>query len=351
MQNFKQLHVLSNVTYGGGESILEGVAKRHPNDVLLVLLRKSREFSPANNIINQGLKSKNSYNIFDCGLNVIQSFLMVFMMIHKIPKEAIIVLHGFPLQYSAIFFRLFFPNKINFVYHQVKSLSKVHNKCLAIIEQFILLKSGARIYSVSPFACTAAARYLRIPDSDVHLFVNYYSRLNPDDKKLDAKKLLSKSGSGFKTFICVSRFQKVKGHMRLVQFLSKNKVFSDNSRFFLIGDGPERKVVEEFVQKNGLTNVIFTGAIPRANLSDYYYLADAVLIPSYSESFGVVFLEAIEFKLPTFVFERDLLINPNVFMIDDLINFDFKNYMLPNSIADEILSKYDVEMTFNCVNT
>lgn len=62
----------------------------------------------------------------------------------------------------------------------------------------------------------------------------------------------------------------------------------------IIGDGDYRYKVESWVNKYGLkSNVNFLGQIPNSNIQSYYSKSGGFILPSLSESFGMVYAEAL----------------------------------------------------------
>lgn len=69
------------------------------------------------------------------------------------------------------------------------------------------------------------------------------------------------------------------------------------ARLVLCGDGPERKMAEALAAEYGLTQeVVFVGQVP--NIAEYLGVADLLLLPSETESFGLAALEAIASEVP-----------------------------------------------------
>jgi asparagine synthase (glutamine-hydrolysing) len=69
--------------------------------------------------------------------------------------------------------------------------------------------------------------------------------------------------------------------------------------YVICGEGPDRPRLEAKAEKLGLRErVRFTGFIPDALKADYYSLADAYVMPSRGEGFGIVFLEAMACGIP-----------------------------------------------------
>jgi glycosyltransferase involved in cell wall biosynthesis len=70
----------------------------------------------------------------------------------------------------------------------------------------------------------------------------------------------------------------------------------------IVGDGPERKPLEEQARRLGLANrVIFAGWAPHERMVDYYRQADVFCFPSIREFGGAVVLEAMATGLPCIV--------------------------------------------------
>ena len=67
----------------------------------------------------------------------------------------------------------------------------------------------------------------------------------------------------------------------------------------VVGDGPERRSLEQRAQQLGLTaNVRFAGAVPQVDLPRYYSAADVMLLPSQREGWPNVILECLACGTP-----------------------------------------------------
>ncbi|MBI1763656.1 MAG: N-acetyl-alpha-D-glucosaminyl L-malate synthase BshA [Acidobacteria bacterium] len=70
-----------------------------------------------------------------------------------------------------------------------------------------------------------------------------------------------------------------------------------SARLVMCGDGPTRAEAEALAQRYGLTDsVLFVGQVP--NIADYLSVADLLLLPSETESFGLSALEALACEVP-----------------------------------------------------
>jgi len=68
---------------------------------------------------------------------------------------------------------------------------------------------------------------------------------------------------------------------------------ADQLRATIVGDGPERALLDRYLDKHGLRDSIATpGRIPREQIRDIYRQADAMVAPAILESFGIAAMEA-----------------------------------------------------------
>ena len=72
-----------------------------------------------------------------------------------------------------------------------------------------------------------------------------------------------------------------------------------NIVYMIVGEGQDRQRLEEKAKSLGIEKrVVFTGFISDAEKADHYRLADAYVMPSKGEGFGIVYLEAIACGIP-----------------------------------------------------
>lgn len=109
-----------------------------------------------------------------------------------------------------------------------------------------------------------------------------------------AKQSLAPQGEP--VLVHISNFRPLKRIMDVIlifqKVLEKRRV-----RLVLVGDGPERSMAEKYCRDNNLMNhVLFVGK--QDNLPDLMSCADVLLLPSETESFGLVALEAMSCEVP-----------------------------------------------------
>ncbi len=94
----------------------------------------------------------------------------------------------------------------------------------------------------------------------------------------------------------ISNFRPLKRIMDVIRIF-EFVVAEHSARLVFAGDGPERSMAEKYCRENGLMdNVLFLGKLD--NVPDLMGCADVLLLPSESESFGLVALEAMSCEVP-----------------------------------------------------
>ncbi len=100
--------------------------------------------------------------------------------------------------------------------------------------------------------------------------------------------------------LTVSRMAEEKNVSFLLESLARIKaLYGKEFRMLMVGDGPDRKSLEQFSRQLGLEDsIIFTGAIPNERIPVYFKAADAFLFASKTETQGIVVLEAFAGATP-----------------------------------------------------
>lgn len=136
---------------------------------------------------------------------------------------------------------------------------------------------------------------VRVIPNAVHL--NRYSNGDKPGYLLDRYGL-----QGKRVLLTLGRLQQLEGYKgqdRIITLLPKLISKFPDLVFMIVGDGNDRARLEEIVTTLTLQeHVIFAGRVPENEKVDHYNLADAFAMPSSSEGFGFVFLEAAACGLP-----------------------------------------------------
>ena len=159
---------------------------------------------------------------------------------------------------------------------------------------------------------------------------------NPQDKQATRKQL------GFdpddSILLYVGRFEPLKGIEGLLEAISHLKRYRRLRLVLVGGDGseaPESRRLKRKVANLGIEDkVLFAGRVDQRDLPPYYSSADALVISSHYESFGLVGLEALACGRP--------VVSTPVGAMETLINQSQAGYVisdtLPRSLATGIQS-------------
>ena len=134
--------------------------------------------------------------------------------------------------------------------------------------------------------------YSKILNCDVISITNFLNKVPDTATNLKAKNIIS-----------VGRFSEEKGFSDLIRVF---KYINENDKdvmLNLIGDGQEKANVEALVKKYKLENyVVFHGYQPPEYVNKLYQTSSLYLMPSYTESFGLVLAEAMSYGVPCMAF-------------------------------------------------
>jgi len=102
-----------------------------------------------------------------------------------------------------------------------------------------------------------------------------------------------------KKIIFVGRLNPVKGVPSLLRAMKIVCEVLPDAKLIIVGDGEEREDLESLADSLGIRDrVDFVGRVPHERIPDYLCKADIFVLPSVSEGFGIVILEAMACGLP-----------------------------------------------------
>ena len=99
--------------------------------------------------------------------------------------------------------------------------------------------------------------------------------------------------------LSVGRLAAPKGYAILIAAVALLRERGRNVRLTLVGEGPQRALLEELIARHGLGDVVrLTGALNHERVMDYYQASDAFVLSSFLEGVPVVLMEAMAMELP-----------------------------------------------------
>jgi len=130
-------------------------------------------------------------------------------------------------------------------------------------------------------------------------FLTKAEQLNP--KREEIRQAFNLKKDDF-VMLFVGRLSEEKNILDLLKAYEKS--FYKNKKLFIAGDGPLRKQIEKHIKDSGIKGVYLTGFQAREKICEFYALADAVLLASSRETWGMVINEAMCFSLPIIASNR-----------------------------------------------
>ena len=131
-----------------------------------------------------------------------------------------------------------------------------------------------------------------------------------------------------------------------ISLIKEWEKYPENYVLILMGDGKQRKEIENLIKSDNIKNVILTGFLPRERMFKYFRAADCFLFPSKEDIYGHVINEAFSQGLPVISTNKvnsaiKLIKNgENGFMLDSLNGEEFKKaieQVLNNDFFDECI--------------
>jgi glycosyltransferase involved in cell wall biosynthesis len=167
-------------------------------------------------------------------------------------------------------------------------------------------------------------RIFRAPNAvDNDLFVTGSSRA-----RREAHKTRSRLGLPERYFLNVGRMVRAKGVFELLSAYAKlNVTLRASVGLVFVGEGDASSELAERAAQISPGNVQFRGFVQKEQLADYYALADALVFPTHSDTWGLVVNEAMACGVPVVASEV-------AGCVEDLVRDGWNGFVIP---------PYDVE--------
>jgi len=207
-------------------------------------------------------------------------------------------LGGFIPAISATFLKKFFkfPLIVTFHYSNTPLFAKKHKHILSFV-----LRSSDVFIVVSSRQKSAILKVVKKYDEKIIVVPNGYNpgRL-PGIPKDETRKMLGLDPND-RVLLNVALLLEKKGQRYLIDAMDiiANKHNRRDVRCFIIGEGPLKEKLQEQINRLGLQNhVKLLGYVPDDQLALWMNAADLFVLPSLSESFGIVQIEAMAVGTP-----------------------------------------------------
>jgi glycosyltransferase involved in cell wall biosynthesis len=140
----------------------------------------------------------------------------------------------------------------------------------------------------------------------------------------------------------VGGLTKRKGEYTLLEAakMLKEKGFNLKLKVIIIGDGPELNGVRHYVVENKLNNIVsILKSVTDQELLLYYNSTDLFVMPSFSEPFGLVYIEALLCGLP--------VIGANATATPEVIPNDDYGFLVPPGDAESLAKAVQMGLNTN----
>lgn len=199
--------------------------------------------------------------------------------------------HAFPALYTAQAKNI---NKLIFTPHYHGTGHTLFRSLLHIPYRFLgkrIFRKADKIICVSNYEKDLVVNHFNITEDKVIVI--------PNGVNLEEFKGLEKRRKIHSTILCVCRLEKYKGAQHLIHVLPN---LNDNTVLELVGKGPYKKYLVDLTRKLHLEDKVrFFQDLPRTVLLQKYANADAFVLLSEHEAFGISIEEALAAKTPCVV--------------------------------------------------
>ncbi|SCW52187.1 Glycosyltransferase involved in cell wall bisynthesis [Paenibacillus tianmuensis] len=160
--------------------------------------------------------------------------------------------------------------------------------------------SSASFWLSTGVNCTRYLQYYGAKPALIHEYpissVSYTSeQLRPLRPERTAE-LKMRHGLNKFVFLSVGQFIERKGFDVLLR--SFRELNASETSLLLIGGGPQEVQYKAYIQEHGMKNVVLLPFVQKNALIDYFKLADAFVLPTRYDVWGLVLNEALMFGLP-----------------------------------------------------
>lgn len=255
--------------------------------------------------VEKGAGGPDGISYIACARNKILFLIKLFLQLIRFKPELICATHilFLPLIYFIRFFRP--ATKLLVVCHGIEVWKK-----LPIIYRFPIRRLD-RIVTVSRFTADKLIESNKVPRG---IISTCYHSLDPDLEESSEKD--QKQAVEFpegRLLLTVSRLNDQpgdnvtdKGITALVSCLPPLLKKHPDVHYLIVGEGPASDSVKKLAEQLGVDgHVHLLGRLSDVDLKRCYQKSDIFAMPSVQEGFGIVFLEAMHYKLPVIAGNQD----------------------------------------------
>lgn len=172
------------------------------------------------------------------------------------------------------------------------------------------LKNATQILAVSNYTKNRLIQDININSEKISILPNTFDPscfcINSKPDYLLKRYNLSQEQPIILTVARLDISERFKGYDNVLKALPEIIKYIPNIHYILVGKGADKERILAYVKSNNLEkNVTLTGFISDQELSDHYNLCDLFILPSKTEGFGIVYLEALASGKPCIAGNKD----------------------------------------------
>tara|TARA_R110001599_G_scaffold3619_4_gene20007 strand:- start:12265 stop:13305 length:1041 start_codon:yes stop_codon:yes gene_type:complete len=117
---------------------------------------------------------------------------------------------------------------------------------------------------------------------------------------LPLDKPTKKSNLGLNQYVYVylGRLVPIKGIQEMINAWIPTMGLVKEASLLILGDGPERPIVDKIIERSSCKNIVFTGELDYSVVPDFLSLGDIFLMPTLQDNWSLVIPEAMSLGLP-----------------------------------------------------
>ena len=133
--------------------------------------------------------------------------------------------------------------------------------------------------------------------------------------------------------ISIGRLSHEKGYLDLIDIFKELHQKYPDSKLNIIGDGPDRKKIEKKIRDNKLEDyIILHGFQEKEYINKYLEKSSVYIMTSYTESFGLVLLEAFAYGIPCVAYSSAEGAN-------EIISDNWDGYLIKDRVKNKMIKR------------
>lgn len=323
MKKIKILYIITGLAIGGAETLLLSIIQKLNKEIFtitIISLYKDDAFFPE--------FKKTGASVYCLNYSKKWNFFIIFHLIQIIKKEKPDIIHTH-LPHGTIWGRIAaFFTKVKCIFTTEHNMSVWKKKHLFFYFLYkITYRINTRIIAVSQAIKNKMITEFSIPEDKIVVIHNGIDIMKLRVKHERPNDLVAISHP----IICtIGRLHRSKGHRYLIKAFNDVVNEFPSANLLIVGDGDQRKYLENIVTENGLCNSVHLVGT-RTNISAILQLTDIYVFPSLEEGLGISLIEACAVGKPC--------IASNVGGIPEVIVSGESGFLVPPADSSALASK------------